>query len=270
MIRNFFRALAVLVFYAFSAQAQTGPQQLVRVTGDCEIYFNFTATSTSAAFDNRVRGCNYWVLYTAPSGFSAINLTIQGAQDNNGAAGTFSNWSSSSFLLGTHPVVSANASSVQATAYFPWVRVSLNSVTGSGRVQGVLLGYRHTFSPVQAIESGTDGTSLISAVACTLQAAFTVSASGNNQLVAAVAGQRIRVCSISFSATAAQAVSITAGTGVNCGTGTTTIAGPYQSTQAFVLDFGALTPLLAATSSALCINQGSAITGGGFISYAQF
>lgn len=259
-----------LILAAVAVFAQSGPQQLVRVTGDCEIYFNFTATGSTAAYDNRVRGCNYWTLYTAPSGYSAINLTIQGAQDNNGVAGTFNNWAADTILLGTHPVTSANASNVQANVYFPWVRVTLNSATGSGRVQGVLLGYRHTFAPVQAIESGTNGISLVSATACTNQTDFSISASGNNQIIAASGATRIRICSISFSATATQIVSITAGTGVNCGTGTDTIAGPYQATQSFVFDFTALTPLILPVGAAMCINQGSAITGGGVVLWAQF
>ena len=276
-ILNHLLLIAVVLLLMAGAQqahGQSGPQQLVRVTGDCELYFNFTATGTTASYDNRVKGCNYWVLYTAPSGVSAISLTVQGAQDNNGVAGTFANWTSSNVLLGTHPVVSANARNVQlwtsGSDFYPWVRINLGSMTGTGRVSGVLLGYRHTFAPVQSITSGTDGTTLVSAVACTNSTPFTLTTSGATQIVAASGSARIRICSISWSSTATSAQSLVSGTGSNCGTGTATQAGPYQTVQSAVLDFSALTPLVLPAGAAFCINQGTAVTTGGVVLYAQF
>jgi hypothetical protein len=69
--------------------------------------------------------------------------------------------------------------------------------------------------------------------------------------------------------TGASTVSITAGTGTNCGTSTTTLWGPYPSnTTAFTEDFTGI--LTAPAGNAVCLNFGGTVTAGGGVSYAQY
>ena len=125
-------------------------QQPVRPVPDCEIFFNFTGLGAGTSFDNRSRGCNKWVLVTASSGFTTVNLAVQGAQDNgSGAPATFSNWTGT-VVSGTHPVTSITSSTVYLEGYFPWVRVNFATLVGSGRMQGVLSGWRQTLATIPA------------------------------------------------------------------------------------------------------------------------
>lgn len=140
------RALILILVSAAGLFAQ----QPVRPVPDCEIFFNFTALGAGTSFDNRSRGCNKWVLVTASSGFTTVNLAVQGAQDNgSGAPATFSNWTGT-VVSGTHPVTSITSSTVYLEGYFPWVRVNFATLVGSGRMQGVLSGWRQTLATIPA------------------------------------------------------------------------------------------------------------------------
>jgi len=77
-------------------------------------------------------------------GFTPINISLQTAADNNGVPGTFGTFSGQTTLAGTNPNTSTTtATFVLLTGYQPWLRVSLNTATGSGIVGGVAFGWRN-------------------------------------------------------------------------------------------------------------------------------
>jgi hypothetical protein len=105
---------------------------------------------------------------------------------------------------------------------------------------------------------------------CNTQSAINLSAvTGENQIIALSGSTVIRLCNIAVAMTAASTVSIDVGTGTNCGTGTTTIWGPYPSnTTGFTEDWTGI--LTVPAGDAVCLNFGGTVTAGGGVSYAQY
>lgn len=92
---------------------------------------------------------------------------------------------------------------------------------------------------------------------------------GENQIIALSGSTVIRICNIAVGMTAAATVSIDVGTGSNCGTGTTTVWGPYPAnTTGFTEDFSGV--LVIPAGNAVCLNFGGTVTAGGGVSYAQY
>jgi hypothetical protein len=95
------------------------------------------------------------------------------------------------------------------------------------------------------------------------------SATGENQIIALSGTTVIRICNIAVGLSGASTVSITTGTGTNCGGSTTTLWGPYPAnTTAFTEDWSAA--LYVPAGQAVCLNLGGTVTVGGGVSYAQY
>jgi hypothetical protein len=106
-------------------------------------------------------------------------------------------------------------------------------------------------------------------IACTNTAAISLPGIGTTQVVAAVGGQRIRVCNVSLTLSSSSTLTFIEGTGANCVTGPANLSGAYLSVLGLSL-FNPLSPLIGSASQALCITLGSAVTGGGTIIYSQY
>lgn len=104
---------------------------------------------------------------------------------------------------------------------------------------------------------------------CPLQAAVTLTAAGNTQIIALSGSTTIRICHLSLGAAAAEDIKVTTGTGANCGTGTADVTGFYRTATSLALDF-TTGPLKGAAGGAICINQSGVINAGGVVVYAQF
>lgn len=111
---------------------------------------------------------------------------------------------------------------------------------------------------------------------CSNTSTFSV-ASTVTQVVPAVAGQKIRICSYSIdpSTSTAGTTDIVYGTGTNCGTGTTTLTGAYTLAAAapaevtVVAGLGSSGALTAPASAAVCVRAVTS-TVNGFITWSQF
>lgn len=411
------RLFFALLLTAAAALAQQGQ---VTVRPDCFQFFTFTATGTSNVIDNRSAGCPYFAIDYSSSGFTVLSIVVQVAPDNNGVPGTWATYTAGS---GSNPNTAITQASSTFSGFFPWVRVNLTSVTGSGTLSGILYGWRtpasviasggsgacpspcpvdgptaagsppttppvltagsdatnirtilvdssgrqqvvgaaasgaakagnpvqagfvfNTTQPTvttgQAVEaqasargsllvtpgvegfaatgtktnnnaapgatnfgtlpglanaaapSYTEGNQVASSLdlagntrvipmnyngatwdqsfACTNQASFNLSGSGNTQIVALSSSKNIRVCHISFSTTATEDIKFTNGTGSNCASGTADVTGLYKSVQSMALDFRNTSPLIVPVSNALCINQSATQALGGIVIYALF
>lgn len=163
---------------AFAQPAQ------VQVNPDCVIAFRISAVNgtgpVSGSFDNRQIGCNSWQLsygLLIPSTFSAVTLAIQSATDNV----TFGTMGGTP-TFGTNPLTGtaggSNLVPATGTNFAPFVRVQATTLTGTGTLVGVLLGYR---------AAGTAGTSggggAGSAVNITQVASVNVASDGNGGMV---------------------------------------------------------------------------------------
>lgn len=132
---------AVVVLMMFMGERVAAQQTIpVQVQPDCIAYLN-SGVSATAQVDNRTRGCVVWTLrYTAPGSIGAINVSVQGAPDNGGVPGSWVNITP--VITGANPSTTLPQSQVVVNAYFPWVRVILNSSTGTGTIYGSLRGDR--------------------------------------------------------------------------------------------------------------------------------
>jgi hypothetical protein len=150
--------------------------------------------------------------------------------------------------------------------------VQFISTDTSGRtkvVGGAAIGSSSSGNPVPLAKLDGAGNIIIPNF-CTKQAAISLSSvSGENQIIALSSSTVVRICNIAVGMTAQATVSIDVGTGTNCGTGTTTLWGPYPTnTTGFTEDF--LGVLLVPAGDAVCLNFGSTVTAGGGVSYAQY
>jgi hypothetical protein len=150
--------------------------------------------------------------------------------------------------------------------------VQFISTATSGRtkvVGGAAIGSSSSGNPVPLAKLDGAGNIIIPNF-CTKQAAISLSSvSGENQIIALSGSTVVRICNIAVGMTAQATVSIDVGTGTNCGTGTTTLWGPYPTnTTGFTEDF--LGVLLVPAGDAVCLNFGSTVTAGGGVSYAQY
>lgn len=98
------------------------------------------------------------------------------------------------------------------------------------------------------------------------------STSGDLQLVALVAAKTIYVCGYNVVAAGPVSVQLEYGTGTNCGTGKTVMAGPYPlGAQSGVSDPAPIwRGMKTASANELCINLNAAVQVGGVVYYTQF
>jgi hypothetical protein len=107
---------------------------------------------------------------------------------------------------------------------------------------------------------------------CTNTLPVSVAATGPTEVIPLTAGQTIRVCNFTVSVDTGGAldVSFVYGTGADCGTGTTTIAGPYDQITSFGPTFTAQAPLTIPAGNALCLTNSAATALTGVVIYAKF
>jgi hypothetical protein len=278
-----------------------------KINPDCAIPFTFTATGSTQNLTcgNNTQGVVNWTMAYSSTGFSALSLVVQSAPDNHGVPGTWvafagtvctsTNCPGSS---GVNPNTATTSTYTFFYGYYPWNRVTLSSVTGTGTVKGVLYGFLNNpatggsgagggggsgctspctvIQPTASLLNDTsvltlfNGSAQSKAINCPNVAAVTVSASGDTQIIAASGSTQVYICKIDFSASAGSNFSFHYGTGSNCATGDTAISGVYQNVLTYSSPWDANAPLVFPASKAVCLNFVGSITAGGTVTYAQF
>lgn len=106
---------------------------------------------------------------------------------------------------------------------------------------------------------------------CPNSAAVSVAATGPTEIIALTAAQSIRICNFTGSVDAGGMLDVTIvrGTGTNCGTGTATVAGPYDQVT-FLNLFSPGAPLTVAAGNAVCLTNSAATALTGAVIYAKF
>lgn len=233
---------------------------------ECTLYFSLTAgTLNSGNFDNRFSGCSVWTVVYTNSGYTALTLTVQSAPDAAGAPGAWVPFAGN-VLVGVNPNTALTQNRTVLYGYYPWMRVNLGGTVGAGTVRGTLYGFKDRSTLAIVIAGG--GTGGVPTY-CPNSAAFNLAGAGTTQIIAAVAGQTVRICHISMAMNIPSATTIVRGTGANCAVGTAAMSGVYQNVTAMALDF-AESPLVGVLANAVCITQGAAATTGGLVTYAQY
>lgn len=118
---------------------------------DCTFGFSFTGAASSNDYDNRQTACTSWTFVYYNTGFSALSIELDAAPDNGGQPGTYIVWPN--LASGALPLTNTVGGNITGYRYQPWVKVKLNSVTGSGSIRGTALGWR----PIAGQDSSQTG-----------------------------------------------------------------------------------------------------------------
>lgn len=281
-----------LAFFLSAAAAAAQPIQ-AQINADCVIAFTISSVNgtgpVSGSYDNRQTGCNSWQLsygLTLGSSFSAVTLAVQSATD----AATFGTMGGT-VTFGTNPLTSTTGASnlIQAygTGFSPFVRVQATTLTGTGSITGVLLGYRAagaagTSTTLSTTITAPLGQNPMSAgVSVTLPNNQTngctptfvnLSGSGNTQLVAASGALNVYICDLEFSTGTPEDFKLTQGTGANCGVGTADATALNKNISAWSLTPGGgmtASKVTTTNGNGLCANQANAQAAGVTLWYLQ-
>jgi hypothetical protein len=254
-------------------------QNPVRVAPDCQIGINATGAVFSNIYDNRFDGCVNWTMFYTSTGFSALSIQIEQAPDSSEQPGSWVVWPATQVGTGTHPMTAITNQAISVQGFAPWVRWNITSVTGTGKIKGMLLGWKaNTPNDVNALpgtfSSGTADPCASGNIAKVTAAISSLAA--NTELIAGTAGQTIYVCGflvVANSGTTPTVQFISSATSGNaCATSPTNRTGVMQPTVGTPVQHGGAGATIIATAAgnALCI----AITGttpviSGFISLVK-
>lgn len=253
--------LIALAFSAFCFAQTPGPIDCIDGFGVIQ-GFPFTAAANTAQYQNNALGCAAWRLAYFVDGFSAVNVIVETAPDNNGVPGSWS-----TFAAGADGVNPNTSTTFATTSFFgapAWIRVRLASVSGSGTVTGVLYGCRMPGCG-SGTPTGAATPSTVTIAAAPLSAPITLTSSGLTQLIALSASKVITVYHLSVAFNATTDFQLEYGTGSACAAGTTAFTGLYKNVTTYAIDV----PFALPASQALCANLGTAVTGGGLVLYSQ-
>lgn len=129
---------------------------------DCKIKFSLTGAGSTATFDNRSNFCSVWVIAYSSTGFtSSLALTVQNAPTTS-TPGTPGSWATfeGTVLSGSNPNTAVTQGQTKLEGYYPFMRVTLGSLTGTGVVTGQLYGYRYVASKVSESSGGDAGSTV--------------------------------------------------------------------------------------------------------------
>lgn len=109
---------------------------------DCSISFTLTAAAqASSTYLNLTGGCTFWAVTYSNTGFSALSLEFQSAPNASGAPGTWVPFAGT-VVSGANPNTAITQAESTFSGYYPFLRILLDTVTGSGTVKGTFYGWR--------------------------------------------------------------------------------------------------------------------------------
>lgn len=122
----------------------------------------FTAVGATPGVNNKLFGCSAWIMNVDVEGLSGSSVTLQSAPQGGpnfaGAYVTFAGTLSS----GSNPTTTTTSSTSLFTGYYPWLRVNVGTMTGTGSINIQLFGWRSQAYLTAATGSGAvaDGTTI--------------------------------------------------------------------------------------------------------------
>lgn len=172
--------------------------QQTRVVPDCVIPFNFTAPASTVDLTcgHNTTGVVNWVLVYSSTGFSALSLVVESAPDSGGTPGAWATFAgtvltSAQYIgsSGINPNTAITSANTGFAGYFPWNRVTLSTVTGTGKITGALYGFLNSTlakagggSGGGPTIAGTANQITVTGVGCTAAGTCTISIPSNAAL----------------------------------------------------------------------------------------
>lgn len=135
--RKWFPALLAVALYPVIVTAQTPTP----VAPDCNIPIVLSAAASTNQFDNRSAGCTNWVITYTNSGFTVLALALQSSADTSGVPTSWVTFAGT-VVTGINPNTAITQNSSTFAGYYPWIRVNLSGLTGTGTVRGVAYGWK--------------------------------------------------------------------------------------------------------------------------------
>lgn len=122
---------------------------------NCVIPINLTTTGTTSPSSCGTpnggangNGIASWILVYYVSGFSGVSIVVQSAPDNAGVPGSWGTFAGTVLTnaqypgsSGVNPNTAITSAFTGFAGYYPWMRVNLTSITGTGTVKGALYGF---------------------------------------------------------------------------------------------------------------------------------
>jgi hypothetical protein len=146
-------------------------QNPVTPTPPCVIPFSFSGSMggiifapSTTGYDNRQSGCTNWSITYSSTGFTSLHLHVQSAPANlnapPGSPGTYVDFAGT-IVSGINPNTSTTGLNINTvlSGSYPWIRVRLDTLTGTGNVVGVLIGTAPINAGGGSSSSGCVGTS---------------------------------------------------------------------------------------------------------------
>lgn len=144
------KKLLLLLLLPLAAFAQN-----TKVVPDCVIPFNFTTTASTGNLtcgapngNPNSPGIASWIVVYDSTGFSALSLVVQSAPDSAGFPGIWATFAGTVLSntqypgsSGINPNTATTSAFTGFAGYYPWMRVTLASISGTGRVKGNLYGF---------------------------------------------------------------------------------------------------------------------------------
>ncbi len=133
---NIIRTLFLLAIFGVLVHAQ--PAQ----TPNCGPFnVTFTSATNTTPIPNSFIRCSFWTPSYISNGFSAESVELQSAPDLNGVPDTFVTFAGT-LLTGANPATATTQAQATFSGFYPWLRIKVNSVTGTGSIRAQLYGYQ--------------------------------------------------------------------------------------------------------------------------------
>ena len=259
----------LLALLAISLHAQTTP--------DVSQPFSFTTAANGPTQINTTggpQGTSTWALTWSVVGFTAAEIHLQGSQDN----ATFADITTTALILeGANPTswTSATTSNrMVVRSYLPYIRVRVDTLTGSGMVNTLLLGYKGSnATPIGTGGGGGGGGtgpggSTLVAWLCPSTAEVALSGTGYTQIVAGSGSTVIYVCKLLVTSSSAGSPTVNTFTAAfgTCGSSPTEVFNAAGITG-LDSDFGG--SLASGAGGALCLKESVAQSDKVTVTYYQ-
>lgn len=133
-----------------------------RTSDQADGVVTFTAVGATPGVNNKLFGCSAWIMNVDVEGLSGSSVTLQSApQGGPNFAGTYVTFAGT-LSSGSNPTTTTTSSTSLFTGYFPWLRVNVGTMTGTGSINIQLFGWRSQAYLTAATGSGAvaDGTTI--------------------------------------------------------------------------------------------------------------
>lgn len=118
---------------------------------------NFITAGATPAFSNLSNQCTSWVAAYNSEGFSVVSVAFQSAPRATTPSGmTIGAWATfaGTTISGTNPGTSTSGNTYIATGYFPFLRINATTLTGTGSIDVLILGWKAP-GTVSSLSGGT-------------------------------------------------------------------------------------------------------------------